>query len=282
MDTIVGISEPLLRFGAFAGVFAVMGLLEIAIPKRVLRVSKGRRWFNNLAIIGIDGLVVRAMSLAIVPLTAVAASIYCEKQQIGLFNLTGLAPWLEIVLAILLLDLAIWLQHLVSHKVPLLWRIHQMHHCDLDFDVTTALRFHPVEIVLSTLYKIVLVFMLGPSAAAVVLFEIILNGTAMFNHANIKLPLALDRIIRLFLVTPDMHRIHHSVVGSEYNSNFGFALSIWDRALGTYTSQPRDGHDAMRIGLPAYQHEGPVSLGWLLMLPLAGAPENTTSTTSKK
>jgi sterol desaturase/sphingolipid hydroxylase (fatty acid hydroxylase superfamily) len=171
------------------------------------------------------------------------------------------------VLALLILDLAIWFQHYVSHKVPVFWRLHQVHHADVDIDVSTAIRFHPVEIALSMLWKIALVFAFGPSAVAVVVFEVILNGCAMFNHANIALPAWLDRVLRIFIVTPDMHRVHHSVIRREHDSNFGFNLSIWDRLFGTYTPQPEKGHEAMTIGLSNYQSTNPTKLLWSLLLP---------------
>ena len=271
-----GFSEPVVRLGVFIGVFAIMALLELMLPRRKLTASKGQRWFTNAAIIGIDGALVRLMSLFVVPLAAVAAAIYTENHKIGLLHFVALPAWLETVLAVMILDFAIWFQHLVSHKVPMLWQVHQMHHSDRDIDVTTALRFHPIEIGLSMLYKIVLVFILGPSAVAVVLFEVVLNGTAMFNHANVRLPLWLDRIIRLVLVTPDMHRVHHSIIRREHDTNYGFAMSIWDRMMGTYTDQPVKGHDDMTIGLEAYQDDGPSRLGWSLQLPFRGLPEKGT------
>jgi len=175
---------------------------------------------------------------------------------------------LEIVLAVLIFDFAIWLQHLITHKVPLLWRLHRVHHADTEIDVTTAIRFHPVEIALSMLLKVGLVYLIGPAALAIILFEIILNGTAMFNHSNLALPRGVDRVLRLILVTPDMHRVHHSVERAEHDSNYGFSLSIWDRMFRTYIAQPKDGHDAMKIGLQ-WQDERPTKLGWSLWLPFA-------------
>jgi sterol desaturase/sphingolipid hydroxylase (fatty acid hydroxylase superfamily) len=178
----------------------------------------------------------------------------------------GWPVWLEVVLAILILDFVIWAQHLITHKVPVLWRLHRVHHADRDMDVTTAIRFHPVEIALSMLLKIGVVYLLGPAALAVILFEIILNGTAMFNHANLRLPVGMDRVVRMVLVTPDMHRVHHSVHREEHDSNYGFALSIWDRMFGTYIAQPTDGHEGMSVGLE-WQDERPGHLGWSLKLP---------------
>ncbi|MEQ1652958.1 MAG: sterol desaturase family protein, partial [Hyphomicrobium sp.] len=233
--SLFGISEPILRFGAFALVFVVMALLEVASPKRKLVASKGRRWLTNLTIVGIGSLLVRLMSALAVPLVAIAAAVYAESQGFGLLNVLKWPPWLEVLLAVVVLDLAIWFQHWAAHMIPALWRLHQVHHADVDIDVTTAIRFHPIEIALSMLWKIVCVVALGVSPLAVLLFEIILNGCAMFNHANVALPQWLDRALRTFLVTPDMHRVHHSVIGRELNSNFGFNLSIWDRVFGTYT-----------------------------------------------
>ena len=183
-----------------------------------------------------------------------------------MFNALEWPPAVEIIATILIMDFAIWAQHLITHKVPILWRLHRVHHADVDIDVTTAIRFHPVEIAISMLLKIGLVYLIGPAALAVVLFEIILNGTAMFNHANIKLPLGIDRVVRLFLVTPDMHRVHHSVHRAEHDSNYGFSLSIWDRIFGTYIAQPDAGHDDMAIGLE-WQDERPSKLWWSLALP---------------
>jgi sterol desaturase/sphingolipid hydroxylase (fatty acid hydroxylase superfamily) len=170
------------------------------------------------------------------------------------------------VLAILFLDFAIWLQHLITHKVPLFWRFHRVHHADRDFDVTTAVRFHPVEIVASMGVKIGLIYLMGPQAIAVLVFEVLLNGTALFNHANLRLPLWLDHVLRWVLVTPDMHRVHHSVIRAEHDSNYGFALSVWDRIFRTYRAQPAGGHDAMVVGLE-WQDEKPAKLGWSLWLP---------------
>ncbi len=274
MQVFATISEPVLRLSAFAGVFVVMALLELAIPKRKLSAPKGRRWFTNLAIVGVDSLIVRGMALApqllgsvIVPLAAVATAIWAENRGIGLFNWLALPAWIEIVAAIVLFDFAIWMQHVASHKVSLFWRLHQVHHADIDIDLTTGIRFHPVEIALSMLYKMVWVVVLGPAPVAVVLFEVILNAGAMFSHANVALPGWLDRSLRTLVVTPDMHRIHHSIIRREHDSNYGFNLSIWDRAFGTYVDQPSLGHTGMTIGLSKYQTEEPSKLKWSLLLP---------------
>jgi sterol desaturase/sphingolipid hydroxylase (fatty acid hydroxylase superfamily) len=207
------------------------------------------------------------MAMLAVPVAAVAAAEWARIAGWGAFNLLGWPLWLEILIAIVVLDLAIYGQHVLFHKVPVLWRLHQVHHADVDFDVSTALRFHPVEIALSMLIKIAVVLALGAPAIAVVLFEIILNGCAMFNHANVKLPGWLDAILRRILVTPDMHRVHHSVIRRETDSNFGFNLSIWDRIFGTYRAQPEAGHAGMTIGLSEYQSEDPTRFSWSLLLP---------------
>lgn len=270
--SLLGLSEPMLRFGVFASVFVIMALFEILRPKRKLVAPKGRRWLTNLTIVGIDSLLVRLMAALAVPLVAIAAAVYAETRGIGLFNVVDWPVWLEILIAVVVLDLAIWFQHLVAHKIPALWRLHQMHHADVDIDVTTAIRFHPIEIALSMLWKIACVLALGVSPLAVLLFEIILNGCAMFNHANVALPQWLDRALRMVIVTPDMHRVHHSVIGRELNSNYGFNLSIWDRMFGTYTPQPSMGHDGMTIGLSSYQSSEPTRLGWSLLLPFRKLP----------
>lgn len=260
-------TETILRLSAFIGIFAAMALIEIAAPRRELRHSKPRRWLTNLSISGLNALVVRLMAMLAVPVAAVAAAEWARIAGWGAFNLLGWPFWLEVLIAIIVLDLAIYGQHVLFHKVPALWRLHQVHHADVDFDVSTALRFHPVEIALSMLIKIAVVLALGASAIAVVLFEIILNGCAMFNHANIKLPNGLDRLLRRVLVTPDMHRVHHSVVPTETDSNFGFNLSIWDRLFRTYQAQPKAGHTGMTIGLAEYQSEEPTRFSWSLVLP---------------
>jgi sterol desaturase/sphingolipid hydroxylase (fatty acid hydroxylase superfamily) len=266
--------EVVWRLGAFLAVFAVMALLERARPKRPLVLPRLMRWRTNLAIVVIDSLAVRLMAalpailgVVSVPLVAVAAAVLAGNWGWGLLNNVSWPAWLEVIVALLVLDFAIWFQHLASHKVPLLWRLHRVHHADRDIDVTTALRFHPVEIALSMLYKVAWVLVLGPSVLAVILFEIILCGCAMFNHANLDLPRWLDRALRALVVMPDMHNVHHSVRRAERDSNYGFNLSIWDRLFRTYTAQSADGHQGMTIGLTPYQTEGPAPLGWSLWLP---------------
>ncbi|MGA7545046.1 MAG: sterol desaturase family protein [Methyloceanibacter sp.] len=267
MDHLLGQSDNALRLASFLAVFVVMALIELAWPKRAPVASKGRRWLTNLGIAGVDGLMLRLMAMLAVPVAAVAAAFYAQTHGIGLLNQLAWPEWLKVTLALLVLDLAIWAQHLVSHKVPLFWRLHQVHHADRDIDVTTAVRFHPVEIALSMLWKIVVVVPLGASPLAVFLFEVILNACAMFNHANIALPAWLDRILRSVIVTPDMHRVHHSVLWREHDSNYGFNLSLWDWLFRTYVAQPEAGHAGMTIGLDPYQSAAPTRFGWSLALP---------------
>ncbi len=254
-------NESLVRLGVFLGLFALFALTEGLAPRRKRVQSRLRRWITNLGLIVLDSLTIKLL-----PLLAVGAAYDASANHWGIFHQLAWPAWVEVALAIAILDFAIWLQHLMTHKIPLLWRFHRVHHTDRDFDVTTALRFHPVEIVFSMILKIGLVYLLGPSVLAVILFEIILNGTAMFNHANLRLPLGLDRAVRLILVTPDMHRVHHSVYRAEHDSNYGFSLSIWDRLFHTYVAQPQDGHENMKIGL-SWQDNRPANLGWVLMLP---------------
>jgi sterol desaturase/sphingolipid hydroxylase (fatty acid hydroxylase superfamily) len=258
-------NELLIRLSVFLGVFAALAVLERAYPRRRSHQPKARRWAANLALVLIDTVALRALAFAL-PILAVVAAADAGRLGLGLFNHLDWPFWLEFILAILALDFAIWLQHLVTHKVPLFWRFHRVHHADRDFDVTTALRFHPIEIIASAGLKVGLVYLLGPSALAVLAFEILLNATAMFNHANLALPRPLDRLVRLVLVTPDMHRVHHSVHREEHDSNYGFALSVWDRLFRTYRPQPMADHPTMPIGLD-WQDDRTMRLGWMLTLP---------------
>jgi sterol desaturase/sphingolipid hydroxylase (fatty acid hydroxylase superfamily) len=274
MDGLLGQSDGLIRLLVFAAVFLLMAAIEILLPKRRLSVSKGRRWFTNLGIAGVDTLVLRLMAMLAVPVAAVAAAFFAKERGLGLLNQVDWPYWLKLAIALLVLDLAIWFQHLASHKVPIFWRLHQVHHADRDIDVTTAVRFHPVEIALSMLWKIAVVVPLGASPFAVFLFEVVLNACALFNHANIALPGSLDRILRIFVVTPDMHRVHHSMLHKEHDRNYGFNLSLWDRLFGTYLAEPEAGQQGMTIGLPPYQSEAPTRFGWSLSLPFGRQEPN--------
>ncbi|MEI4195492.1 sterol desaturase family protein [Roseovarius sp. E0-M6] len=258
-------NEALIRLAIFLGLFALLAAIESYAPRRTRQEPRGRRWITNWGIVILSTLALRALALAM-PLLAVGAALDAQAQGWGLMNRLDLSLWVTIPLTVLIFDLAIWAQHLVTHKVPILWRLHRVHHADRDIDVTTAIRFHPVEIALSMLLKIGLVYLLGPPAIGIVVFEIVLNGTAMFNHANIALPPRADALLRKLIVTPDMHRVHHSVHRGEHDTNYGFALSVWDRLFGTYLAQPKDGHEAMTIGLE-WQDERPSKLGWSLWLP---------------
>jgi len=258
--------EPAVRLGMFLSVFVVMAILELVVPRRQLRAAKGARWFTNLGIMVLGTLVVRVLF----PTAAVGMALVAGGRGWGLLNNADLGPVAAIVVSVLILDLFIYLQHVMFHAVPALWRLHMVHHADVDFDVTTGLRFHPLEIVLSMLIKLAAVAVIGPPAVAVIIFEVVLNATAVFNHGNVRLPVAVDRVLRLIVVTPDMHRVHHSVKTPETNSNFGFNLPWWDRLLGTYRGQPEDGHEKMIIGLNRFQDKPRQGLLWLLALPFTG------------
>lgn len=256
--------EGSVRLGAFASILILMMCAEALFPRKERVLGRGHRWTSNLLLIVIDSLFVRLLF----PIVAVGVAAIAAQNGWGLFNILDLPIWLAVILSVIILDMLIYWQHVAFHHVPVLWAMHKVHHADRDIDVTTGLRFHPIEIGISLAYKLVLVLLLGAPVIAVVIFEIILNGCAMFNHSNVKLPLKLDRILRRFIVTPDMHRVHHSTIMSETNSNYGFNLSIWDRIFGSYIAQPEQGHDGMVIGLDEYQHAGPASLTWSLLLPL--------------
>ncbi|MEM7302521.1 MAG: sterol desaturase family protein [Pseudomonadota bacterium] len=263
LTNLVSDNEGTIRLAVFVGLFSIMALSEYFRPRRKLNASKQHRWFTNWSIVILDSLIVRL----IFPAAAVGVALWCASNGIGLFNMLSVPFWIAALLSFLALDFAVWLSHLLSHKIPIFWRVHRMHHSDVDIDVSTAIRFHPIEIVLSMVYKVAWVVALGAPAVAVILFEIVLNGMAMFNHANFKLPLWADRLLRLVVVTPDMHRVHHSVERHETDSNYGFNLSIWDRMFKTYIPQPQDGHDGMSIGLPNWQNNNPTRLGWTLLVP---------------
>lgn len=258
--------EPAVRLGAFAGIFAVMALWEVLAPRRKQAIGRWKRWPANLGIVVLDSLLVRLLF----PAAAVGVALYTEAHGWGLFHALGMSGWLAIVASMLLLDLAIYLQHVMFHAVPLLWRLHRMHHTDLEFDLTTGARFHPLEILLSLVIKLGVIVALGTPAVAVLAFEVVLNVTSMFNHGNVGLPRRLDLGLRWVLVTPDMHRVHHSWHPAETNSNFGFNLSWWDRVFCTYRAQPRDGHIGMTIGINQFRDPRELRLDRMLWQPVRG------------
>ena len=260
-------NEPVLRLASFSAVLALMALWELVAQRRELDHSRPKRWFANLGILVIDSLAVRLLF----PAAAVGLALFAESEGWGLFNRIEMPHLVAVVLSVVLLDLAIYLQHVMFHAVPALWRVHMVHHSDQDFDVTTGIRFHPIEIVLSIAIKFAVVSALGPPPVAVFVFAVVLNATSMFNHGNVRLPAAVDRRLRWVLVTPDMHRVHHSVEIDESNSNFGFNLPWWDRLFGTYRAQPRAGHERMRLGVEQLQRPDARGLLGLLALPFAGA-----------
>ena len=261
--------EPGLRLSAFFAVLGVMAGWELLAPRRALSVPRRLRWPSNLGIVVLNSLALRLLF----PAAAVGMALFAQANGWGLFHRLGLPWWAALAAGLLLLDLAIYLQHVLFHAVPALWRLHRVHHADLDIDVTTGARFHPVEIVLSMLLKFAAVAALGVPPEGVLLFEVLLNATSMFNHANVRLPERLDRPLRAFVVTPDMHRVHHSLERDETNSNFGFNLSLWDRLFGTYRAQPRAGHEKMQIGIPEFRERADcAALPGMLALPFrAGA-----------
>ena len=256
-------NEPAIRLTAFCGVFATMALWEIAAPKRTVAHGRLRRWPANLGILAVDALMVRLL----VPLIPVGVALFADRHGIGLLHAISVPSWMAIVASVLLLDLLIYFQHRAFHAVPALWRVHRMHHADLEFDVTTGGRFHPVEIFLSLLIKATAILILGAPAVGVLIFEVLLNASSMFNHGNVRLPAAADRAVRAVLVTPDMHRVHHSILRHETDSNFGFALSWWDRLFATYRPRPARGHHGMTIGIPEFRDPRELGLDRLLTQP---------------
>ena len=261
------ISEATIRLAAFLVIFAAMAAYELWSPRlerdEMRGAMKSKRWFTNLSMVVLSSICLRI----IFPAAAVGTAIYAQSNGLGLFPALGIPPFVAGIASFVILDFAVWLEHVASHKFPVLWRIHRMHHADNGFDVTTALRFHPIEIVLSMFWKAGIIIALGAPVASVLVFEIVLNGTAMFNHSNINLPQPVDRWLRRVIVTPDMHRVHHSSTPRETNSNYGFNFPFWDRLFRTYNAQPKLGHDGMEIGLKEYR--GPKSAGllWALRLP---------------
>ena len=262
-DWILGHEMPV-RIGAFFGIFAVIAVWEILSPRRELAVPKGLRWANNLGLIALNSIVLRLLF----PAAAVGVAALAQRQGWGLLNYYELPFILSVVIAVIAMDFVIYLQHVMVHAIPILWRLHRVHHADLDFDVTTGARFHTIEIILSMLIKFATITMLGPPVVGVLIFEVLLNATAMFNHGNVYIPEKIDRVLRLFVVTPDMHRVHHSVHAPLTNSNFGFNLPWWDRLFGTYVAQPPEGHIEMEIGIEDIRDPKQVDrLPGMLMLP---------------
>jgi sterol desaturase/sphingolipid hydroxylase (fatty acid hydroxylase superfamily) len=263
MGDIVAAYEIPLRLGAFGVVFALMASWEVLRPRREQAIPRARRWPGNLGVVAIDTVLVRLLF----PMTAVGLALAAEARGWGLFNALGFSGWIAVLGSVLILDLAIYLQHVLFHAVPALWRLHRMHHADLEFDVTTGARFHPIEIVLSMVIKLTVVAALGAPALAVLIFEVLLNATAMFNHSNVRLSGKIDRVLRWLVVTPDMHRVHHSIVVRETNSNFGFNLPWWDRLFGTYRDQPAAGHERMTIGIETFRDPAEQRLDRMLTQP---------------
>jgi sterol desaturase/sphingolipid hydroxylase (fatty acid hydroxylase superfamily) len=266
MTAFVTAHEATIRMAFFVGIFLAVALVELIVPRRPLTTSKKTRWFGNIGIVFINTFILRLLA----PAGAVGVAIWIGHQGWGIFNVVKWPFWLEVILTVILLDFVIYLQHVMFHAVPALWRLHMMHHADMDYDLTTGTRFHPIEIIISLGIKAGAITVLGAPPVGVIIFEILLNGTAMFNHGNFFIPLGLDRVLRLLVVTPDMHRVHHSVFPFETNSNFGFNLPWWDRLCGTYRAQPRQGHDGMTIGLNQFRDPKRLTLLRLLVLPFIG------------
>ncbi len=268
-------NEGLIRFGVFSGVLTIMAFWETLAPRRERVASRWRRSFNNLLLVFAASLLVRVIPV----LSAMSAAEWASETRFGLLNLWTGAAGLKFVLAVIVLDLLVYGQHVATHRIPMLWRFHRVHHTDLDLDATSGVRFHPVEILLSMGLKVIAVVLLGVAAEAVLVFEILLNATSVFNHANVRLPVSCDRFLRWFLVTPDMHRVHHSVLREETDSNYGFNLPWWDRLFGTYRAQPRDAHEHLTLGVPELRTvPETVPLLTMLSMPLQrSAKRNVTS-----
>jgi sterol desaturase/sphingolipid hydroxylase (fatty acid hydroxylase superfamily) len=263
MNNLIADSESSIRLAIFLGMFLLLAVAEVLFPRRKPAYSKPKRWLSNLSISALNTLVVRISF----PIAGVAAAMLAQDRQWGLLNQLAVAPWLNTLIFLLLFDLAIYWQHRLFHVVPWLWRFHRMHHTDVDYDLTTGSRFHPFSILISAAIKIALVIVLGASAAAILIAEVVLNVTAMFNHSNLKLPEGVDRVLRIILVTPDMHRVHHSTDSIEHNSNFGFNYSGWDRLFGSYLDQPKMSHADMDIGINGFLDEKSTKLTYLLIQP---------------
>ncbi len=281
MDEKIGIlnSWTQVRIAAFIGVFFILALGELFFPKRAkTNVPQKTRWISNLSIVIFDNIFMRL----VLPLMAIDMAILAQKMNWGIFNHFEIPFWLNLILTVIILDLIIYLQHVMFHVVPIFWRVHRMHHADLDFDVTTGIRFHPIEVIISMGIKIGSVALLGASPIGVLIFEIVLNATSMFSHSNLRLPLSIDRVLRCGIVTPDMHRVHHSIIEHETNSNFGFNFSIWDRIFGTYLNQPSEGHQKMTIGITDFRNYKYLRFDWLLLIPFIGKISNDTLNKKKE
>ena len=266
MGTFFSKTEPLIRLGFFFGILVIMFLWEMAAPRRPLSTSKITRWISNLGMVMIDSITVRL----VFPAALTGVAILAQQRGWGLFNQLELSDVSKIIFSVLILDLAIYLQHVMFHSAPLLWRLHMVHHSDMDIDVTTGVRFHPIEIMLSLGIKMMAVILIGAPPASVLIFEIILNGTSMFNHGNVRYSQRIDSFLRLLVVTPEMHRVHHATIRWETNSNLGFNFPWWDRLFGTYRDQPAKGHLEMTIGLDQYKEPQKLTLPWLIVLPFIG------------
>jgi sterol desaturase/sphingolipid hydroxylase (fatty acid hydroxylase superfamily) len=270
MTDILLTNEPLIRLAFFLGILVLMAAWEVAAPKRQQTVGRWVRWPNNLAVAALNTVFLRILF----PTAAVGWALVGEERAWGLLNNLNTPQWAAVMLSLALLDLAIYLQHVLFHAVPVLWRLHRMHHADLDFDVTTGTRFHPLEILLSMLIKLTVIAALGPPAVAVLIFEVLLNATSMFNHGNVRIPPGIDQALRWLVVTPDMHRVHHSVIPTETNSNFGFNLPWWDRLCGTYRAQPAADHEGMTIGIEQFRTVRELWLDRMLLQPFGGKTGN--------
>jgi len=263
MNMLVTDSEVALRLTVFLSVLTLLAVMELLFPRRSLILPKASRWFTNISISVINVITIRI----VVPIAGVASAVFAQEQGWGLFNVFDIPSLLGILIFLLLFDLTIYFQHRLFHIVPLLWRFHRVHHTDLDYDVTTGNRFHPLSILVSSVIKIALVFLLGPSVVAIIVAEVLLNATSMFNHSNLKLPFKLDSLLRIFIVTPDMHRIHHSVDEKEHNRNFGFNFPWWDRLFGSYLDQASEDQQSMKIGIKEFQDPKLENLSGLLLQP---------------
>ena len=270
MSEIISAHEPAIRLGFFLGIFGLVALWEIAKPRRRLSHPRWLRWHANLAVAALN----TGLARLLLPLAPAGLALLAESRGWGLLNLVALPFWLEFAVSLVVFDLVIYAQHVLFHAVPVLWRLHRMHHADLDVDVTTGSRFHPLEIALSVLVKMTAVLVVGPPAVAVVAFDVVLNGTSVFNHGNVRLPPGADRVLRWMVVTPDMHRVHHSDLPAETNSNFGFNLPWWDRLFGTYRAEPLLGHETMTVGLDAFREPGELHLHRMLAQPFRPRAEN--------